>query len=173
VSAAKRREGTLRKGPSLRSDDPALVGLTDEETRRFILGHLRVHGSFSGLADFANKFERTAAAARESGGELSKEFASDLARETARIRAAIGRKSRGEVDAIYLGVCAGFLFANLRREVEQSTRPARGGTLTKAKILEASRNLGPGAPKKALASALSVTVQGLNKHLRKHLPELM
>ena len=168
---ARRREGTLRTGPSLHSDDPALDGLSLDEIFRFMNGHARTHGSFSGLPDFLEQFDRTIHLARTTQGALAKEFADSLARNAARIRAAVEGGNRKEIDAIYLGACAGFLFANLKREIDQSRKPARGGRIAKAGFLEARAKLGPEATKADVARMMGVTWQGLDKWLKKNMPD--
>jgi hypothetical protein len=168
--STRRREGSLRTGPNLRSDDQALDGLSLEEIFRFVNGHARTHGSFSGLPDFLEQFDRTIRLARTQGA-LAKEFADSLAADAAKILAALERGNRTELDAIYLGVCAGFLFANLKREVDQSNKPARGGSITKAGFLAARADLGPEATKADVAHMMGVTWHGLDKWLKKNMPD--
>jgi hypothetical protein len=90
-----------------------------------IAQHARAHGSFTGFNDFLEKCDRMVAETRTSRGKLAVTFANSLARDVSSIRERTAELPLEMQALVFRGIAAGFLFANLKREIDEGRRGSR------------------------------------------------
>jgi hypothetical protein len=157
-----RVEGSLRVGPELRNDDEALRPMTLQERIAYIERHARIYGSFGGAHDFVAQFRAMVKKIKAARGDLANEFAHNLTRATDSIESRLALDKPEVDEGLYLGIVAGFLFANLTRELE---RDLDGGA-SKLTVSRYRTTLSAHAdsPRMVLANACGFkSVQGLTK----------
>jgi hypothetical protein len=102
------------------TDKQAIAKLTIEHIRQ----HARAHGSFTGFADFLAQCDQIISDTRVRRGKVAVTLANSLARDISSIRD-MSEPLPPEMKALlFRGMTTGFLFANLRREVDAAKKVA-------------------------------------------------
>jgi hypothetical protein len=121
------------------TDRQAIAKLTIEHIRQ----HARAHGSFTGFADFLAQCDQIIADTRVKRGKVAVTLANSLARDISSIRDMSEPLAPQMKALLFRGMTTGFLFANLRREVEgakkHAPRKARSAKKTPRKMLKAGK----------------------------------
>jgi hypothetical protein len=115
-------------------DDSVNGGLSEEEQKEIakqVIGHIaqhaQAHGNFSGFSDFLEQCDRIVEQTRKSRGSLPITLANSLARDVSSIRESTAELPVEFSALVFRGIAAGFLFANLKREIDAAVRRRPAG----------------------------------------------
>lgn len=156
---AQQREGTLRRGPKLKSDDPRLVGKSPAQRKRLMREHALKYGGLSGLTQTMAQ-ARYVVRKMKTHGELAQADARSLEKSLRVVRAAL-RDHRDLADlpkVIYEAIAVGFTLAHFARDIADDHRIDGRRKITRDDYFAAKRKA---RSMKELRYLLDVTMQGL------------